>query len=98
MPKGSCLRDMRTPGSEEMLVSGEDLEVGHRYGAPVEMMQMKHGIFYEASISVIAYETVSEIVRLAGTSPDVRRFRPNVVGEGGDHGHDARRSLLDGVS
>jgi uncharacterized protein YcbX len=43
------------------------------------MMQLKHGIFDEASISVIAVETVCEISRLAGQSPDVRRFRPNVV-------------------
>ena len=43
------------------------------------MMQLKHGIFDEASISVIAVETVCEISRLAEQSPDVRRFRPNVV-------------------
>ena len=43
------------------------------------MMQLKHGIFDEASISVIASDTVREIGRLAGRSPDVRRFRPNVV-------------------
>jgi len=28
---------------------------------------------------VIAFDTVREIGRLAGVSPDVRRFRPNVV-------------------
>jgi uncharacterized protein len=72
---------VRTPGGEEMPVFGEDLaaEVGRRYGAPVQMMQLKHGIFDEASISVIASDTVREIARLAGRSPDVRRFRPNVV-------------------
>jgi hypothetical protein len=43
------------------------------------MMQMKHGIFDEASLSVIASDTVREISRLAGRSPDVRRFRPNVL-------------------
>jgi uncharacterized protein YcbX len=43
------------------------------------MMQLKNGIFDDASISVIASDTVSEICRLAGMSPDVRRFRPNVV-------------------
>jgi uncharacterized protein YcbX len=43
------------------------------------MMQLRHGIFDEACISVIAMETVREIARLAGRSPDVRRFRPNVV-------------------
>jgi len=43
------------------------------------MMQFKHGIFDEASISVIALDTVCEISRLAGQSPDVRRFRPNIL-------------------
>jgi len=43
------------------------------------MMQLNHGIFDEASISVIAFDTVREIGRLTGRSPDVRRFRPNVV-------------------
>jgi uncharacterized protein len=72
---------IRTPDGEEMPVFGEDLakEVGRRYGAPVEMMQLRHGIFDEASISVIASETVREIGRLAGRSLDVRRFRPNVL-------------------
>ncbi len=72
---------IRTPDGDEMPVFGEDLakEVGRRYGAPVQMMQLKHGIFDEASISVIALDTVREIGRLAGRSLDVRRFRPNVV-------------------
>jgi uncharacterized protein YcbX len=72
---------IRTPEGVEMPVFGEDLaaEIGRRYGAPVEMMQMKHGIFDDASISVIALDTVHEIARLAALSPDVRRFRPNVV-------------------
>jgi hypothetical protein len=43
------------------------------------MMQLNHGIFDEAPISVIAFDTVREISRLAGRSPDVRRFRPNVL-------------------
>jgi uncharacterized protein len=43
------------------------------------MTQLRHGIFDEACISVIALDTVSEIGRLAGRSLDVRRFRPNVV-------------------
>ena len=78
---GDLPTHVRTPDGEEMPVFGEDLaaEVGRRYGAPVQMMQLKHGIFDEASISVIASDTVREIGRLAGRSPDVRRFRPNVV-------------------
>jgi uncharacterized protein len=72
---------VRTPDGEEMPVFGEDLatEVGRRYGAPVQMMQLNHGIFDDASISVIASDTVREIGRLAGRNLDVRRFRPNVV-------------------
>ncbi len=72
---------VRTPDGEELPVFGEALaaEVGRRYGAPVQMMQLNHGIFDEACISVIALDTVSEIGRLAGRSLDVRRFRPNVV-------------------
>src|SRR3977135_3325457 len=78
---GDLPTHIRTPDGEEMPVFGEDLatEVGRRYGAPVQMMQLNHGIFDEASISVIASDTVGEIGRLAGRSPDVRRFRPNVV-------------------
>src|SRR5260370_4366434 len=79
--QGDLPSHIRTPDGEQMPVFGEDLarEVGRRYGAPVQMMQLKHGIFDEASISVIAFDTVREISRLAGRSPDVRRFRPNVV-------------------
>ena len=79
--QGDLPTHIRTPEGEEMPVFGEDLaaEVGRRNGAPVQMMQLNHGIFDEATISVIAFDTVREIGRLAGTSPDVRRFRPNVV-------------------
>jgi uncharacterized protein len=79
--QGDLPTHIRTPDGEEMPVFAEDLakEVGRRYGAPVQMMQLNHGIFDEGSISVIASDTVREISRLAGRSPDVRRFRPNVV-------------------
>jgi uncharacterized protein YcbX len=79
--QGDLPMHIRTPDGEEMPVFGEDLaaEVERRYGAPVQMMQLKHGIFDEASISVIASDTVREIAPLAGQSLDIRRFRPNVV-------------------
>jgi hypothetical protein len=72
---------VRTPDGAELPIFGQDLalEVGRRHGAPVQMMQLKHGIFDEASISVITLDTVREIGRLAGRSPDLRRFRPNIV-------------------
>jgi uncharacterized protein len=72
---------IRTPAGADLPVFGEALaaEVGRRHGAPVEMMQMKHGIFDDATISVIASATVREVARLADQTPDVRRFRPNIV-------------------
>ena len=72
---------IRTPDGGEMAVFGDELaaEVGRRYGAPVQMMQLKQGIFDEASISVITSDTVREIGRLAERSLDIRRFRPNVA-------------------
>ncbi len=72
---------IRAPNGQDLPVFGQDLaaEVGRRHGAPVQMMQLKHGIFDDASISVIASATVREIGRLAVQPPDVRRFRPNVL-------------------
>jgi uncharacterized protein len=79
--RGDLPTHIRTPDGEEMPVFGDDLaaEVGRRYGAPVQMMQLRHGIFDEACISVIALDTVREVGRLAGRSLDMRRFRMNVV-------------------
>jgi len=79
--QGDLPTHVRTPDGEEIPVFGEELaaEVGQRYRAPVQMMQLNHGIFDESSISVIASDTLREIGRLAGVSPDVRRFRPNVL-------------------
>lgn len=72
---------VRTPDGEDLLPFGEDLaaDVQRRYGSPVQMMHLRHGIFDDATISVIASETIAEAGRLAGRSLDVRRFRPNVL-------------------
>ena len=80
--KGEALpTHVLTPEGKKMALFGETLaaEVGRRYGAPVEMMHLKHGIFDEANISVITSDTVRQVCRLAGKTPDVRRFRPNIV-------------------
>ena len=73
---------IRTPDGKETPVFGEDLatEVGRRYGAPVQMMQLRHGIFDEASISVIASDTVREIGRLAGAEPGRATISPECSG------------------
>jgi len=72
---------IRTPDGTVLPVFGDALaaEVASRHGAPVQMMHLKHGIFDDATISVIASATVNEISRLADQPPDVRRFRPNIV-------------------
>jgi uncharacterized protein YcbX len=72
---------VRTPEGKELSLFGEALasDVGLRCGSRVEMMQVKHGIFDEASISVITTGTVREICGLAGQRADVRRFRPNIL-------------------
>jgi uncharacterized protein YcbX len=72
---------VHTPEGKELPLFGEALaaEVGRRCGAHVEMMQLKHGIFDDASVSVITSDTVREVCRLAGRGADVRRFRPNIV-------------------
>lgn len=78
---GELPTHVRTPEGQDLPVFGEELaaEIERLHGAPVQMMHMKHGIFDDASISVIASATVDEIGRLAGMPPDVRRYRPNVL-------------------
>jgi hypothetical protein len=70
-----------TPEGAELPVFGETLalEVGRRCASPVEMMQLRHGVFDEATVSVITSATVRHICRIAGRNADVRRFRPNIV-------------------
>ena len=72
---------VRTPEGDELTILGDELaaDLGRRHGEPVEVMQLGHGIFDETSMSVISPATVDEICGLAGTRPDARRFRPNVV-------------------
>ncbi|MGD1904476.1 MAG: MOSC domain-containing protein [Leptolyngbyaceae cyanobacterium] len=72
---------VRTPEGEELALFSSELaaEVGYRYGSPVEMTHLNRGIFDEASISAITNATVNEIAALAGQTPDVRRFRPNLL-------------------
>ncbi len=79
--QGDLPTHVRTPEGKEMAVFDPELaaEIEHRHGAPVQMMHMRSGIFDEASVSVIAADTIREIGRLAGRDLDVRRFRPNIV-------------------
>ncbi|MCC7140504.1 MAG: MOSC domain-containing protein [Candidatus Eisenbacteria bacterium] len=78
---GDVAYSIRTPNGELLDAFGETLaaEISSKLGSPVQMMQLKHGVFDEASVSIIAPDTISEIGRLAGRELDVRRFRPNIV-------------------
>jgi hypothetical protein len=80
--QGDLPTHIRTPDGAELAVFGEALaaEVGRRYGAPVEMMHLRHGIFDEACVSVIASDTVSEIGRLAREEPGYPTISPECRG------------------
>jgi len=72
---------VRTPEGERLDVFGEALaaDIARRCGSPVEMMQLKHGIFDDGTISIITSETARGVCHLAGQTADVRRFRANIV-------------------
>jgi uncharacterized protein YcbX len=72
---------VRTPHGNEYELHSHELreEISKRYGSEVELMNLKAGVFDEASISVITSSTVKYIERESGRSCDIRRFRPNVV-------------------
>jgi uncharacterized protein YcbX len=70
-----------TPEGKEYELRSDELrdEVSQRLGSAVELMNLKHGIFDEACISVISLSTVRGVERESGRDLDLRRFRPNVV-------------------
>lgn len=70
-----------TPEGESLEVFGETLaaHVSRLFGAPVDMVHLRSGIFDDAAVSLMTEATVAEIGRLSGHAPDVRRFRPNLV-------------------
>jgi len=72
---------VRTPDGREIGVFDEELaaEVQRRHRSPVQMMAIKHGVFDEATVSVITSDTIREIGRVAGRTAGVRQFRPNVL-------------------
>lgn len=72
---------VRTPEGAVLPLFSEALnaDVGRRFGAPVELMELRQGIFDDATVSVIAAGTAAELCWLAGKDADVRRFRPNIL-------------------
>lgn len=72
---------VRTPAGArpELRSAALEDEIAQRYGGRVELMQLRHGIFDDASVSVISRGTIAAIGREAGVALDPRRFRPNIV-------------------
>ena len=72
---------IRTPEGKIFPLRSAELQqsVAERFGSPVELMKLKHGIFDEGAISVINLATISAISLEAGQIPDTRRFRANIV-------------------
>jgi uncharacterized protein YcbX len=72
---------VRTPEGVELAIGSADLQnsVADKFGSAVELMRFKHGIFDDASVSVINLATISAIGREVGEDLDTRRFRANVV-------------------
>src|SRR5687767_12313594 len=77
---------VRTPAGAEVGLRSAELqsEVAARFGNGVELMKLKHGIFDDASVSVISLATIAGIGREAEMDLDRRRFRANIVIETGD--------------
>lgn len=74
---------VRTPAGEDLELHGEALrnELSAAHGAAVQLMQLDHGMFDEAALSLISTATIRTIEKLAGCATDIRRFRPNIVVE-----------------
>ena len=77
---------IRTPDGAELELHSDDLrnEISQRHGSPVQLMQLKHGIFDDATVSLIDVATIRELERESGRRLDVLRFRPNIVMESHD--------------
>jgi uncharacterized protein YcbX len=72
---------VRTPKGEELELHGDALreELSSAHGAPVELMQLKNGIFDDSPLSIITTSAIAAVTGEAGVDDDPRRFRPNVL-------------------
>jgi uncharacterized protein YcbX len=72
---------VRTPAGALLKLDGAELkaELAARFGSEVELVQLKQGIFDEATVSVMSLATIAGIGREVGCCLDRRRFRANIV-------------------
>ena len=78
---------VRTPAGTHVELRSVELqnEIANLFGSTVELMNLKHGIFDDALISLISLTTIAGIGGEAGVDLDRRRFRANIVLETHDH-------------
>ncbi len=74
---------LRTPAGSLVELRSTELkaEISGRVGSEIELMKLKHGIFDEATVSVISLATIAGIGRQAALDLDRRRFRANIIVE-----------------
>jgi uncharacterized protein YcbX len=72
---------VRTPSGAhaELRSAALESEIAERYGGRVELMQLKHGIFDDGSVSVLSQATIAAIGREAGLELEAKRFRANIL-------------------
>ncbi|MGH1365627.1 MAG: MOSC domain-containing protein [Calditrichia bacterium] len=73
-------KKVQTPSGELLDITSKELraEIHRQSGHQVELMALKHGIFDDAVISLIASATAAHVCSEAGVSADSRRFRANI--------------------
>lgn len=78
---------VRTPAGTHVELRSTELqtEIAKRFGNGVELTKLQHGIFDEASVSVISLATIAGIGSKAGVELDRRRFRANILLQTLDH-------------
>ncbi len=72
---------IRTPSGALFDTLGEELrsDISNKLGFDVELMKLKHGIFDDSPISLIANETISHVCEYAKVAVEPMRFRANIV-------------------
>jgi uncharacterized protein YcbX len=72
---------VRTPAGKEYELRSNELreELSRLFSGELELMNLRQGVFDEASVSLISRATVHGLERESGRDLDLRRFRPNVV-------------------
>jgi uncharacterized protein YcbX len=75
---------VRSPAGRRLELRSPELqrEIGERCRTGLELMRLKHGIFDDGAVSVIALETIETIAAIgrdAGMDLDRRRFRANIL-------------------